>query len=716
MELVNFRNLDRSLGQSATDWDSLNFRLFEKHPMLDSRFIDPLLKYFGDGSETLLVIESGGIISGMSILRSRGLGLWTTFLPSQAQVGPVLIREFESACDGVLKLPGYPIQIDFLCLDLDWQLSNICWKKNINIVDHALTINISLNGDFSSYWEGRSKNLVHNIARYSRRLERDGVERKFICLTNPDDVAKAVQRYALLESSGWKGKAGTALELGDEQTEFYAEIMSQFSKAGEAMVFELWIDNQLAASRLVISNDRMLIILKTTYNEKFKQYAPSRLLLFELIQFAFLNKPGGTIEFYTDANSDQVSWATGYRWIKHITFFRNELVGQFVEVGNNIRRSFTGSGVVEKESEFRVDVYSNPDQFTPEVIGFIQDVNCENVEGSVVWYKNIIRTVFSEDREGGFCVLIKSGAPVAFLPIRIIRDSKGLVVESLTNFYSSIYCPAFSIFLKPRDLISIFDSIRLEYGEVSEFRFAPMDPDSRLYGLLINGLRISGFAPFSFFCFGNWYQKIQGDWLSYWGQREGILRNTAKRAEVKFKKDGGVLELISDGSGIDDAINAFQEVYSSSWKRPEPHPLFVPGLIRACADNGWLRLGIARMNGKPVAAEIWIVAHGKAEIYKLAYHEDYKSYSPGKLLTAFLMKHVIEVDQVKEVDYLIGDDPHKQFWMSHRRERWGIVAYNPRTLMGALGLIREVLGRFVKSVFSGVSRKRSVQHADGTSA
>ena len=80
------------------------------------------------------------------------------------------------------------------------------------------------------------------------------------------------------------------------------------------------------------------------------------------------------------------------------------------------------------------------------------------------------------------------------------------------------------------------------------------------------------------------------------------------------------------------------------------------------------------------------------------------------------MKHVIEVDQVKEVDYLIGDDPHKQFWMSHRRERWGIVAYNPRTLMGALGLIREVLGRFVKSVFSGVSRKRSVQHADGTSA
>jgi hypothetical protein len=80
------------------------------------------------------------------------------------------------------------------------------------------------------------------------------------------------------------------------------------------------------------------------------------------------------------------------------------------------------------------------------------------------------------------------------------------------------------------------------------------------------------------------------------------------------------------------------------------------------------------------------------------------------------MQHVIEVDKVKEVDYLIGDDPHKQFWMSHRRERWGIVAYNPRTLMGALGLIREVLGRCVKPILLGLKGNRSVQHADGTSA
>ena len=86
------------------------------------------------------------------------------------------------------------------------------------------------------------------------------------------------------------------------------------------------------------------------------------------------------------------------------------------------------------------------------------------------------------------------------------------------------------------------------------------------------------------------------------------------------------------------------------------------------------------------------MANGRAEIFKVAYDEAYKSHTAGTLLTAALMERVLDHDQVCEVDYLIGDDPYKKTWMSHRRERWGIAAYNPRTLVGLFGLARHLAG------------------------
>jgi CelD/BcsL family acetyltransferase involved in cellulose biosynthesis len=102
------------------------------------------------------------------------------------------------------------------------------------------------------------------------------------------------------------------------------------------------------------------------------------------------------------------------------------------------------------------------------------------------------------------------------------------------------------------------------------------------------------------------------------------------------------------------------------------------------------------MGERAVAAQIWIVANGKASIYKLAYDEAFKAYATGTLLTACLMQRVIEHDGVHEVDYLIGDDAYKKTWVNQRRERWGLIAYNPRTLAGNIGLARELASRLLR--------------------
>ena len=169
-----------------------------------------------------------------------------------------------------------------------------------------------------------------------------------------------------------------------------------------------------------------------------------------------------------------------------------------------------------------------------------------------------------------------------------------------------------------------------------------------------------------------------------------------KRAKNRFSDDGGLLELVEGGQQLESGIQDFQHVYNNSWKNEEPFPEFIPGLIRLLSGRGMLRLCIARLNGESIGAQLWIVANGKASIFKVAYHEDFKKYSIGYLIGAMLTEHVLEIDKVKEIDFLIGDDPYKALWMSDRRERWGIVAYNPKTLRGLLGFGQEVLWRLLK--------------------
>jgi hypothetical protein len=219
-----------------------------------------------------------------------------------------------------------------------------------------------------------------------------------------------------------------------------------------------------------------------------------------------------------------------------------------------------------------------------------------------------------------------------------------------------------------------------------------MDPASAEFTVLKRALTLAGLQCHAYFAFGNWYEPVRQTWADYLKDRSGQVRSTIKRNSKKFAAEGGRLEIVQGGERLEEGLAAYQAVYAKSWKVPEPYPDFVPGLIRLCARRGWLRLGLAWLGDKPVAAQIWIVANGRADIYKLAYDESYKALAPGTLLTALLMEHALDVDRVAEIDYLIGDDPYKATWMSQRRERFGLVAYDPLTLRGLAGLARQAVG------------------------
>lgn len=349
-----------------------------------------------------------------------------------------------------------------------------------------------------------------------------------------------------------------------------------------------------------------------------------------------------------------------------------------------------------------VTVYKHLDEFPSDVRQLFAIGEQESVESSFSWYRNLVNSVYPADDGVHIYVLRKNGRPMAALPVRVKKTSFSQHVESLSNYYTALYAPLIEMGIEVGDMVPLINAVREGHAPLGSLRFAPMDPESTSFRTLLGALQASGLVPFRFFCFGNWYLQVNDDWSTYLRNREGTLRSTIKRMTKKFLAEGGTLELVQGGASLDRGLAAYERVYASSWKKPEPYPEFVPGLIRTCAERGWLRLGVAWLNGKPIAAQLWIVANGKANIYKLAYDENFKSYASGTLLTAMLMEHAIEKDQVCEVDYLIGDDPYKKTWMSHRRERWGIMAYNPKTTSGIFGLWKEVLGRTLKPIVASV--------------
>jgi CelD/BcsL family acetyltransferase involved in cellulose biosynthesis len=345
-----------------------------------------------------------------------------------------------------------------------------------------------------------------------------------------------------------------------------------------------------------------------------------------------------------------------------------------------------------------VDLVGHPDQLAPDVRDFMAQAEKRCPEFGVAWFSNLAATVYPGSQDLRFYVLRRQGAVLAVLPLRAEKAGLGWTLHALGNFYTTLFEPLFAPECVAADLAPLVAAMQADFPGLRSLRLAPMDRSTASYRLIIDGMRGAGWKPYEFFSFGNWYQPVRGSWIDYLAERTGTLRNTIKRMTKKFNTDGGTLEIVAGCDDVARAVEAYETVYASSWKQAEPYSAFIPGLARTCAEQGSLRLGLAWLNGKPIAAQLWIVAHGRAEIYKVAYDESFKAYAPGTLLTALLMEHVIEVDKVAEVDYLIGDDPYKKTWMSHRRERWGVVAYNPRSLGGLVGWALEALGRRVKSV------------------
>jgi len=702
--------LKDSLGEFTDAWASLHGRIDQTNPLTDTGFVSLLLTNQINTQIYLCTLVGDASVEAMLLLREERTGVWTSSMPGNTGAQNVLIANPDAIAGLFGMLPGIPQQISIYVSNSSFLVQAATRKNTVVDIESTVVSRIGLTDNFDEYWKTRPKSLIRELAASDKKLAASKLSTRFVA--TKIDTLSDVAHKTLPSASGPTVAAATS-RVPKSQTDvarLNAAVLFHFEQTGSAWTFELVVGDKVAASLFAVAVAGSLVVMASTIDQSMCEYEPGSLLLRALIQYAYETRPGSFIYINYEIDGDPMFWANAPQGIGRARFTCRALALQSRQVIHALQQLTTRTARSADSDEYIVRAYSHPAHLPEDVkiLFWMSEKQC--LEFGLTWYRNLIDTVYPDHKGVEIHVLYLRNKPVAAMPILVSEDANNVSIKSLSNYYTALYSPAIFEKVDANALAHLILAIVRAHPRTRDLQLSPMDPDSSAYRLLLNSLNTVGYLTFEFYCFGNWYLKVDSDWDGYLKSRSATWRSNLKRASRKFETEGGTLEVVSDQSGLSRAIGAYEQVYAASWKIPEPYPEFVPGLISACLERGWLRLGIAWLGDRPIAAQIWIVAEGKAHIYKVAYDEAFKTYTPGTLLTAMLMQYVIEKDQVAEVDYLIGDDTYKKSWMGARRERWGIVVYNHKNIAGLLGLAREATARTVKPIMARI-RGTSVSRA-----
>jgi CelD/BcsL family acetyltransferase involved in cellulose biosynthesis len=317
------------------------------------------------------------------------------------------------------------------------------------------------------------------------------------------------------------------------------------------------------------------------------------------------------------------------------------------------------------------------------------------------WFRTVAAHALPAGARPLFLLHRQAGRPAALLPLQRAADGR---LQGLTSPYTCVFRPLLAEGADPAGAGRAFGAFCRGAGPL---RLDALDPGWPGLPPLLAGLRRAGLVPLRFAHFGNWHLDLAGqDWAGYLAGRPGELRETIRRRLARAGRDASVtFDVVIDGTGLEAGIAAYEYVYTKSWKGTEPFPAFGPALLRAAAAAGVLRLGVLRQAGVPVAAQYWTVTGGTATVHKLAHDEAARKLSPGTVLTALMLRHLLEHDHVAALDFGRGDDAYKAGWTGRRRQRIGVLLCPPWNPAGAAAIASHLLGQGVATLWKALPAK-----------
>lgn len=285
------------------------------------------------------------------------------------------------------------------------------------------------------------------------------------------------------------------------------------------------------------------------------------------------------------------------------------------------------------------------------------------------WFENLAAVALDNDSTMILACVQEDDKVLAILPlVKSESDGWNSLKHRYTTHYSLLYGDA-----DQRQVPGCMAE-GLAQLPLKALLLEPVAEDDSNINSLQHSMQARGFSCERMFRFYNWIYTVQGQtYADYMAERPARLRNTISRKQRKLEREHGYQIRLFSGEQVPHRMSDYYAVFNASWKPNEQYVGFLDGIVAGFSRQGWSRLAVLYVNDTPVAAQLWFVAHGKASIFRLSYDKAWKAYSPGSILTSFMMEHVIDSCRVEEIDFLTGNDAYKQDWMSERRTRFALA-------------------------------------------
>lgn len=145
---------------------------------------------------------------------------------------------------------------------------------------------LDTSGDLERWRTQEHPGWKARLARYRRKMEREH-ETSIEVVRVPDDLETWLEEGFRIEASGWKGRAGTAIESAADTSGFYRDIARRFMARGELRLSRIKLDGNPVAFSFCLLRDGRLYQLKTGYDEAWKKLSPGLVLQLAIAEHCF---------------------------------------------------------------------------------------------------------------------------------------------------------------------------------------------------------------------------------------------------------------------------------------------------------------------------------------------------------------------------------------------------------------------------------------------